>query len=165
MVCSVHPMLAFAGKNVPTEQISKAYFTLEGGEQALEVIKNVLSICKNPYRIISAQNKVKYHAAACFASNFVVAVCAKAFELMNECGFSEDEARSALAPLICENAANICKYGIKNSLTGPVSRGDVVTVSKHIAALDDKSKDIYKMLSSILAELSGHDEFNFGRSL
>lgn len=157
-VCSVHPMLAFAGKNVPEEQISKAFFTIEGGDAAISAVGAVLEACGNPYRVISPLNKVKYHAAACFASNFAVAVCARGFELMRQCGFSEEEARTAMTPLIMGNAENICSRGIKASLTGPVSRGDAVTVEKHLGMLEGADKEIYRLLSAELADLSGHSE-------
>lgn len=157
-ICSVHPMLAFPGKNVSTEVISTAFFTIEGGDTALKAIRQILDICGNPYREIPPECKVKYHAAACFASNFMTAVCAEAFSLMQQCGFTEDEARNALAPLILGNAENICKYGIKKALTGPVSRGDALTVNKHLAELDGRLSKVYKLLSAELAEQSGHEE-------
>lgn len=157
-VCSVHPMLAFASKNVPTDRISKAFFTIEGGETALTVIGGLLRMCKNPYRIIAARDKARYHAAACFASNFVVAVCSQSFELLKQCGFDENEAKQALSALIEENAKNICSRGIHDSLTGPVARGDAVTLEKHMRELDGRTLDVYRLLSAQLAELSGHEE-------
>lgn len=158
MVCSVHPMLAFNSRRVPLERISRAFFTLEGGKTAVKEISRILDKCENKYRTIDAANKVKYHAAACFASNFAVAVSAEAFSLMEECGFGADEAREALSPLIMGNACNICKNGIKGALTGPVSRGDAITVKKHLSVLSGRRKEIYKLLSMILARESGHDE-------
>lgn len=157
-VCSIHPMLAFPGKNVPTEVISTAFFTIEGGNKALKAVRQILNMCGNTYREILPENKVKYHAAACFASNFMTAVCAEAFSLMNQCGFNEDEAKKALAPLILGNAENICKYGIKSALTGPVSRGDALTVNKHMAELDGRLLEVYKLLSAEMALQSGHEE-------
>lgn len=157
-VCSVHPMLAFPSKNVPAKTIKNAFFTIEGGEMALDAVKELLDICGNHYREIKAENKVKYHAAACFASNFMTAACAEAFSLMRECGFSEDEARRAMTPLIMGNAHNICTRGIGQSLTGPVSRGDALTVEKHMKALNGNGLKMYKALSAELAELSEHKE-------
>ena len=157
-VCSVHPMLAFPSKNVPSEAISTAFFTIEGGNTALEAVREILNMCGNPYREISARDKVKYHAAACFASNFMTAVCAEGFSLLCECGFTDAEAKNALAPLILGNAGNICERGIKASLTGPVSRGDVLTVKNHMVELDGARLQVYKLLSAELARLSGHEE-------
>ncbi len=158
LVCSVHPMLAFSSKETSAEQIRRAFFTLEGGSSAVMRMAELLDSCGNEYKIISRDCKPLYHAAACFASNLVTAVCSEALELMRKCGFSNNEALEALTPLIEENVRNICEKGIKQSLTGPVSRGDAVTVSEHLRALDGRQRDIYIQLSRVLAELSGHTE-------
>lgn len=157
-VCSVHPMLAFNSGRTSTEKISRAFFTIEGGRAAVEKISALLTRCGNPFRVIDAQSKPKYHAAACFASNFVTAVCAEAFELLEECGFSEDEAKAALSPLMAENMENIISCGIRGSLTGPAARGDALTVKKHLNALGEEKKRAYKPLCAIMARLAGHEE-------
>lgn len=158
MVCSVHPMLAFADKEVPVRRISEAFFTIEGGSAALKAIKHILDVCGNPYRVISARDKGKYHAAACFASNLAAALLSQSFALMEECGFSAEEARRALTPLILGNAENICAHGAKKALTGPVSRGDILTVRKHLSVLSGRTERIYRELSAELARISGHGE-------
>lgn len=158
MVCSAHPMLAFSSKNTPPEQIKRAFFTLEGGDDAVREISELLMRCGNRYAVISADVKPLYHASACFASNFVTAVCAEAEKMLCRCGFSGEDALSALVPLIEGNVENICAKGIRRSLTGPVVRGDVNTVKKHLSVLEGERKDIYRLLSSVLAEISGHNE-------
>lgn len=157
-ICSVHPMLAFPSKNVPKEKISNAFFTIEGGEAAVNAVKKILDICGNSYREIASKDKVKYHGAACFVSNFMTAVCAYGFSLMDECGFNEYEIRQAMTPLIMGNAENICSRGIKDSLTGPASRGDAITLKKHMQELKEDELQVYKLLSRKLCELSGHEE-------
>lgn len=158
-VCSMHPLLAFNSVNTPVEAIGRAYFTLEGDDNAVRVLSDLLERCGNRYKVIKAENKTLYHAAACFVSNFVTAVCAEGFSILEKsCGFTDKEAQEAFGALIEENARNVCKNGIKGSLTGPVSRGDAGTVIKHMKALSGREKEIYKMLSEVLAEESGHRE-------
>ncbi|HEV8597666.1 MAG TPA: DUF2520 domain-containing protein, partial [Candidatus Dormibacteraeota bacterium] len=55
--------------------------------------------------------RVRYHAAAVFASNFVDVVIAEAVRLLEEIGWSEDEATRALLPLVDGAVANIRKRG------------------------------------------------------
>jgi prephenate dehydrogenase len=71
-VCSVHPMLAFNSKHTSLNAISNAFFTVEGGGKAVDTVSEILSLCGNRFKIITPENKAKYHAAACFASNFVL---------------------------------------------------------------------------------------------
>ena len=69
-VCSVHPMLAFNSKHTSLKQLSNAFFTVEGGGKAVDTVSEILSLCGNRFKIITPENKAKYHAAACFASKF-----------------------------------------------------------------------------------------------
>lgn len=158
-ICSMHPMLAFSSRDTSFNYIKNAFFTLEGDGNAMNVLSRLLEHCGNSFRIIDSKNKTAYHAAACFVSNFMTAVCAEGFSILKEeCGFDDNEILKAMSPLISVNAENICKNGIKKSLTGPVSRGDAGTIKKHINAISGRKLRIYKQLSAVLAEESGHTE-------
>lgn len=147
-------MLAFDSRHVSVDKISKAFFTIEGGEKALTCVKALLDLCGNSYCTIDKADKAKYHAAACYASNFVVAVCSQAFELMRECGFDSESAAKALVPLMRENMDNICLRGAKNALTGPIARNDKETVKKHLECIGEKRRPLYMAAGRVLMELS-----------
>lgn len=93
---------------------------------------------------VGDDQRVLYHAAAVFASNFVDVVLAEAVSLLRELGWSEEEATRALLPLAEGALANVRKRGVVKALTGPVRRGDAETVQRHVAAL--KEPDLYRML-------------------
>lgn len=84
---------------------------------------------------IEAENKALYHAGAVFASNFVVTVLDAAIQLFEQVGFTEEEARRGLMPLVYGSVDNVARSGAEKALTGPVARGDVATVAKHLEAL------------------------------
>lgn len=86
---------------------------------------------------IEAENKALYHAGAVFASNFVVTVLDAAIRLFEQVGFSEEEARRGLMPLAYGSVENVERTGAEKALTGPVARGDVATVEKHLKVLDE----------------------------
>lgn len=153
-VCSVHPMLAFNSQNVSVNTISKAFFTLEGGENAVLKISQILTNCGNKFKVINKEDKAKYHAAACFASNFVVSVCTVAEHLLKDCGFSETEAREALIPIMENNMSNIISVGTKDAITGPAARGDIETIKAHLAVLG-KYTDLYKELTDVIFKMKG----------
>lgn len=153
MVCSVHPLLAFNSVKTSIDAVSKAYFTLEGGRKAVDTISQILSHCSNRFIIIQRENKIRYHAAACFASNFVAAVCAKAEELLLGCGFDQKEAQDAFAPLMRANMENIISCGAKNAVTGPAARGDRITIQKHLEVLDDDTKELYENLTRVITNI------------
>lgn len=142
---SLHPMMAVSSI-YSSEELKRAQFTLEGS--GADEIKEILSFLN--IRQIASDKKTLYHASCVFASNLMQAVMAISMENLTECGFSEDEALHALEKLTCTNIENIFSEGIGKSLTGPIDRGDIETVKKHLGVLKGKDKEIYKMLSEKL---------------
>lgn len=153
-VCGAHMLTAVSGRDC---DFSDSFFTVEGecGE-----ITEILRACGNRYKRIDPKDKVKYHAAAVFASNFVAGLADTACGLLGECGFSEREALAALAPLIENNVENIIKKGAKAALTGPVSRGDFVTVKRHLECLKDlhPAKEVYEVMTETLKNMCDRKE-------
>ncbi len=148
-IASAHMLLAVSDKSC---DFGSAFFTLEGDcEKAAEVLRR----CGNEYKIIDPADKPKYHAAAVFASNFVVGLAGIACGLLGDCGFSEREALSALGPLIENNVKNIIEKGPEAALTGPVARGDFGTVKKHLECLknDALAKEVYETMTKALINL------------
>ena len=136
---SVHPFLAISSRYDSYRDLSKAFFTIEGCSEQMQTVKALISDCGNPCRIIGADVKTKYHAAAVFASNLMIGVMDAAVELLGECGFTTSEARTALEPIISGNIQNALNIGTASALTGPVERCDICTVKKHMDALEDEN--------------------------
>ena len=61
----------------------------------------------NRTKIISTENKIKYHAAAALSSNYMTALFYMAQELFVQCGFDEKEAKDELYGLAKGNLENI----------------------------------------------------------
>lgn len=103
-------------------------------------------------RHVGDEDRVLYHAAAVYASNFVDVVVAEAVRLLEQIGWSEDEATRALMPLVDGAVANIRRRGVVGALTGPVRRGDAETVTRHLRAID--RPDLYRMLGLVALEIA-----------
>ena len=126
-----------------------------------------------PKRVLDA-DRVTYHTAAVLASNYLAALVAEAVHLLAGIGWSEKQALAALVPLAEGTLANVRKRGAVGALTGPVRRGDVPTVRRHLAALDGlagrsgkaRGGDLYRMLGLLtlgIAEQAGLDPAAAGR--
>lgn len=153
--CSVHPMLAISGKDVDVENFAKAFFTVEGNLYACEKIKEILTSIGNKVKIIENPNKkILYHLACVFQSNLINALVSMGIDFLQECGFEQKEALSAIKPLIFGNLENVFEKGVENALTGPVERCDINTVKKHIDILSDDNELIYKLLSLKIADVA-----------
>jgi predicted short-subunit dehydrogenase-like oxidoreductase (DUF2520 family) len=105
-------------------------------------------------RIISANDKARYHGAASLASNHMTAVFYMAEKLFMECGFTEEEARRELLALAKGNLENIEKQGVVASLTGPIERGDCSTVEKHLKSVPLEIWAAYRENGKQLVEIA-----------
>jgi len=98
------------------------------------------------------RQRVLYHAAAVFASNYVIASVAEGVRLLEAAGWKREEAERALAPLVEGVAANLRRRGIVKALTGPIRRGDAETVARHLAELEDDR--LYRMLGLVTLRIA-----------
>lgn len=155
---SVHPIFAVNDKENSYREISKAFFTIEGDEEKMPVMKEIFQRLGNPVQVIRAENKHKYHASLVMASNLVIGLYHIALQLLEECGFSYLKASEVLNPLFLNNAESLCGNGCMDALTGPVDRNDLSTVKKHLSALKDADSGeiigIYKSLSKELLKIA-----------
>jgi predicted short-subunit dehydrogenase-like oxidoreductase (DUF2520 family) len=103
-------------------------------------------------RKVAGDERVKYHAAAVYASNFVDVAVAEAVRELVAIGWTETEATRALMPLVDGAVANIRRKGVVKALTGPIRRGDGETVRRHVEAVE--RPDLYRMLASIALEIA-----------
>lgn len=150
---SVHPLYAIATKQNSYEDLAHAMFTIEGDAQHLGEIRSLLEGLGNQVQTIDTKQKARYHAAAVFASNHMVALAKVATDLLVSCGFSETNALEALTPLMSGNLSNILNKGPMAALTGPVERNDVATVEKHLSCLTGESKELYRELTNVLISI------------
>ena len=159
---SIHPIYAVNSKTESYINFNQAFITIEGHEAKIDVMTDLFKSLGHQVKVISADDKVKYHGAAVFASNLVIGLYHKSMKLMEECGFSESEAEEALKPLFKNNSESLINKGCMDALTGPVERCDTETVKKHINVLSGDELDVYKLLSKELVGISeakhGSDE-------
>jgi predicted short-subunit dehydrogenase-like oxidoreductase (DUF2520 family) len=120
----------------------------------LRLTKLARGLGARPKRLADAE-RVLYHAAAVFASNYVDALLREAVLLLRAAGWSEKEATSGLLALAEGTLASVRKRGAVAALTGPVRRGDVDTVERHLAALSGQPvTDLYRMLGLISLDIA-----------
>lgn len=151
---SVHPVYAFSSKFDSYKGLNKAVFTVEGDNVFLQNVPCIFSEAGNRVYVISKEKKQIYHAGASMASNLLVALLYTVVEMFKECGFSEDDAYSVLKPLMMGNLSNALEKGVCRALTGPIERGDIDTIEKHLSVLDDSRRNIYKSLGKQVIKIA-----------
>jgi predicted short-subunit dehydrogenase-like oxidoreductase (DUF2520 family) len=117
------------------KRLKEATFAIEGRPAALEVMRAIALALSGRYFILSPRGKTLYHAAAVVASNHLVALLADSQELLRRAGADASLAWPAFQALVEGTVKNFYSGGPVSALTGPVERGDLETVKKHLQAL------------------------------
>lgn len=142
MVGGFHPLQTFAGTKQAIENIPGSTFALEAEEPLLTTLKKMAEELGGHWITLKAEDKVAYHAAAVFASNYLVTLVKMATDLWKTFSIPTDQATRALLPLIRGTLHNMETIGIPDCLTGPIARGDTGTVSKHLQDLHKKAPSL-----------------------
>lgn len=82
---------------------------------------------------LADEDRPLYHAAAVFASNYLVAVSGAALALFEAAGVPS--AADAMHPLQAATLANVRRLGPQHALTGPAVRGDAGTIERNLDAV------------------------------
>ncbi len=136
-----HPLQTFASVKQAIDNIPGSTFAIEAEEPLLSALKQIAETLKGHWIELKASDKVVYHAAAVIASNYLVTLVKLADDLWQTFGIPRDQATQALLPLLKGTLNNIENVGIPQALTGPIARGDIGTVQKHLAALQKEAPD------------------------
>lgn len=156
---SWHPVQTFALPGGEPGAVAGSPAVIEGDARALATGRELADrLHLRPVIEIAAERKASYHAAAVFASNYVVVLGDIAARLAREAG-AEAASAQLFVPLMRSTVAN---YGTGGAamLTGPISRGDAGTVARHLEALHGTERALYIALGKEalrLAVASGLD--------
>ena len=141
---SLHPLQSFASADVSFQGI---YMAVDGTPKAQETGQAIAELLGAQIFVVPAAERKAYHAAACFASNYVVAAMAVAQELMSKWTPTPEAGLAALLALFDGTARNLHQSKLaREALTGPIARGDINTVKAHLAVLPPKIAEVYKAL-------------------
>ena len=141
---SLHPLQSFASADVSFQGI---YMAVDGTPEAQQTGQAIAELLGALIFVVPAAERKAYHAAACFASNYVVAAMAVAQELMSKWTPTPEAGLAALLALFDGTARNLHQSKLAcEALTGPIARGDINTVKAHLAVLPPKIAEVYKAL-------------------
>jgi len=134
-VGAFHPLQTFASVKQAIENIPGSTFAAEAEEPLLSTLKDMATALDGQWIELKANDKVAYHAAAVIACNYLVTLVKLATDLWQSFNIPQSQATQALLPLIRGTIHNIDTVGIPQCLTGPIARGDIETIKKHLDAL------------------------------
>ncbi|MDP4116281.1 MAG: DUF2520 domain-containing protein [Bacteroidota bacterium] len=134
-IASIHIMQTFhSRKAIPLNDLFCAVET--ENEQIEDLVFQFAESLKLKPKKINSEDKSFYHLAGVFASNFLFSSLYFAEILMDKSFAGDVNSPEILGSLINSSLTNAKNYGIENSITGPLVRGDLETIRKHISAID-----------------------------
>jgi predicted short-subunit dehydrogenase-like oxidoreductase (DUF2520 family) len=132
-VASVHPLMTFVGKSKPA--LGGVPFAIEGDRAAVRVAAYIVKELGGHAYPIRKQDKAAYHAWATFTSPLLTALLATTEEVAKLAGLRGEDARRRMMPILRQTLANYGEFGAARGFSGPIVRGDVETVKRHLETL------------------------------
>lgn len=146
-VASVHPLTTFVHDSRPA--LGEVPFAIEGDPKAVRIARAIArDLCARPYSIRKREKRL-YHAWGMFVSPLFTALLAVSENIAFAAGVSRKSARERMLPILRQTLDNYARLGAPGAFSGPIARGDVATIEKHLSVLRKmpEARDIYVTLA------------------
>ncbi len=146
-VASVHPMMTFVRSSRPS--LAGVPFAIEGDAAAVRAARRMVTDLAGYSCAIRKKDKAAYHAWGAFASPLFTALVATGEQVAAIAGMKRKEARRRIIPILLQTLANYASYGADAAFSGPIVRGDVDTVRRHLRVLGrvPPAREVYTALA------------------
>jgi predicted short-subunit dehydrogenase-like oxidoreductase (DUF2520 family) len=144
---SVHPLMTFVPGSRPS--LAGVPFALEGDAAALRVARHVLEDMGSHVYAIRKKDKAVYHAWGTFASPLFTVLLATAEQVAALAGVNRKAAKRRMIPILLQTLANYAAFDAAGAFSGPIVRGDVDTVQRHLRVLRNvpAAREVYAALT------------------
>ncbi len=149
VAASVHPLMTFVAGSRPS--LEGVPFALEGDRLALRLARQIVRCLGGESFSLRASRKAAYHAWATFTSPLWLAFLVTLEEAASAAGLAAHDARRLSRPILQQTLDNYLRLGPGRSFSGPLIRGDVETVSKHLEVLRRQPgvREVYRALGQV----------------
>lgn len=165
-VASVHPMMTFVRGCQPS--LVDVPFAIEGDSRAVRMARGIVRDLGGRTFAIRKEQKAAYHAWGMFASPLLIALLAAGERVAEAAGVQPKAARERMQSILRQTLANYARSGAAESFSGPIARGDVATVKKHLEVLQGVpgAREVYVALArAALRDLPAKDRAGLERIL
>ena len=154
-VGSFHPVQTFPKSTVTSGWLENIWIGIEGDKKAVVAARRIVHDFAARSFVLSSRQKVLYHVAAVFSSNYFVTLLSVVEELGKRIHLRRRKLISIFEPLILQSLMNVKKSSAASALTGPIARGDVQTLKRHRLELGKKGlRNISQLYSALAKETS-----------
>jgi predicted short-subunit dehydrogenase-like oxidoreductase (DUF2520 family) len=156
-VGSFHPIQTFGPTEGPLTGLDGVMVGLEAQGGLFETLKTMITDIKGTPLAVPAESRALYHAAATMSCGHLAALLQSAVALWERAGLPADLGRQALQHLAKATLESVKERDAGSALTGPLVRGDLETVERHLTALKNQAPEllpVYTSLGQQVVELS-----------
>jgi predicted short-subunit dehydrogenase-like oxidoreductase (DUF2520 family) len=143
---SLHPMMTFVPGATP--RMEEVPFAVEGDSRAVAIARRIVRDLGAESFAIKKAAKPLYHALGSFSSPLIVAALVTAERVGRGAGLSASQTRRVMAPILRQTFKNYAERGAAAAFSGPIKRGDVNTVLRHLKELKrvPGASEVYRAL-------------------
>jgi predicted short-subunit dehydrogenase-like oxidoreductase (DUF2520 family) len=160
---SAHCILSFASVEAAIAQFPGTPCALEGDAAAIIALQEAFTAIGARCFKVESADKLLYHAAAVFATNFLPVLQSVAEQAWTASGVPPALLPGLRSALLHNAVANITRLGPKGALTGPAARGDVAAITQQASAVrqwDAQAGAAYEALSALALRLANSSTDN-----
>jgi predicted short-subunit dehydrogenase-like oxidoreductase (DUF2520 family) len=153
-IASLHPMMTFVPGTAPKMQ--GVPFAVEGDSRAVAAARTIVKDLNAEIFSIRKSSKPLYHALGSFSSPLLVATLVTAERVGRGAGLTTSQTRKIIGPILRQTMKNYLETGAAAAFSGPIKRGDLNTVRRHLKELKrvQGASDVYRALvKSALVDL------------
>jgi len=156
-IASVHPIKSFADPAIAVTNFVGTFCGIEGDAAATTILSSAFQSIGGQLISINASQKTLYHGASVMVSNYLVALMEVGIQSFMQAGISREDALKIVAPIASGTIQNIASLGTAHALTGPIARGDGMTVDRQRVAFSHWQADygeLYCLLGKVAVRLA-----------
>lgn len=154
---SLHPVRSLTHDELSIRQFRGTACVAEGDEVALRRLRPLVDAIGGLWIPVRAVDRGLYHAALSIVSNVTKGVAWKAQNWLERAGLEATTAAAVTHQLLQSTMDDLFRAGARQSITGPVVRGDTRTVEAHLVALQSsypQDIELYRVLARTVLELA-----------
>jgi predicted short-subunit dehydrogenase-like oxidoreductase (DUF2520 family) len=150
----LHPLVSIPRPDIGARRLADgAWFAVAANSAGAErLVGQVVADLNGRAIEVADEARAAYHAAACVASNHLVALLAQVERVADSAGVPLE----AYLDLVRGTVDNVEAMGAAAALTGPAARGDEATIARHLAAIPESERAGYEAMVAEARRLAGH---------
>ncbi|MBT8049334.1 MAG: DUF2520 domain-containing protein [Xanthomonadales bacterium] len=157
LLAALHPVRSLTHAALSLEDFAATACVAEGDPAALAALQPLVTSIGGTWLPVASIDRGLYHASVSIISNITKAVAWKAQKWQKKAGLPEETAATVTHQLLASTMDDLFRSGARQSITGPVVRGDTRTIEAHIQAINTshpEDLEVYRVLARTVLELA-----------